>query len=287
MLATPGQASQFSALLPRVQDLKISFLLWGGYMFALASYCMVHQSVVSAKTPDLIGSLTWILREWGIWLLITPLALMRLRKTSGTSKSAQFKSYLHLCLQGLCLALAARCSIDQLSDQLGVASILVIYIPRYLVAMAIVLAIWHVALRPRPAKAELNNTEKKTEEKMEEKFAAPAPEVKADVLLVSKGNDECLLPVNRIQCVCAAGNYVEIFSEGQVYLMRATMKQLEERLPASTFLRIHRSHIVRIDQVERIKTQPSGNGEVHLHCGKILKISKHYRAQLHEAAAVL
>lgn len=281
MLATPNPATQFSALLPHVQDLKISFLLWGGCMFALASYCMVHQSVVSAKTPDLVGSLTWILREWGIWLVITPLTLMRLRQTHSNSKSFQFRNYLQLCFMGLCLALIARCSIDQLSDRLGIASILVIYIPRYLVAMAIVSTIWHVALRPRPARQEVSTAE--------DAINSPASvkEAKADVLLVNKGNDECLLPVSRIQCVCAAGNYVEIFSEGQVYLMRATMKQLEERLPASTFLRIHRSHIVRIDQVERIKTRPSGNGQVHLHCGKILKISKHYRARLHEAATAI
>lgn len=273
MLANPDISANLSALLQRRQDVKISSLLWGGYMLALTAYCMVHQVVVSSQTPDFSGSLIWILREWGIWLAITPLAFMTLRRQNKLPTRLLLKRYLQLTLFGLATALVARCTIDRLTDALGVPSILVIYLPRYFAAMAIVLLIWHFAIRPRqqPRPATLaENQQIKTEQ--------------PDVLLVSKGNDECLLPVSRIQCVCAAGNYVEIFSEGQVYLMRATMKQLEERLPASTFMRIHRSHIVRVDQIDRIKTRPSGNGQVHLHSGKVLKISKHYRAQLQQVA---
>lgn len=276
MFATPDLSINPSALLSRAQDIKLSFLLWGAYMVVLTSYCLAYQYFVSSEKPDVLGCFAWILREWGMWMAITPVLFVALRRLrlNAVSIKRQLVSYLRLAALGMGIALLARYGIDRITEMRGVAPILVIYFPRYLAAMLAILVVWHFAIRPRqqsrPASRE-ENRQIKTEQ--------------PDVLLVSKGNDECLLPVSRIQCVCAAGNYVEIYSEGQVYLMRATMKQLEERLPASTFMRIHRSHIVRVDQIERIKTRPSGNGHVHLHSGKVLKISKHYRAQLQQAAA--
>jgi len=58
------------------------------------------------------------------------------------------------------------------------------------------------------------------------------------------------------------------------------MKQAEELLPPRQFVRIHRSHIVNMNGIDRIRTQRSGNGTVHLRCGKALAMSKKYRAEL-------
>src|SRR5690606_23798256 len=112
--------------------------------------------------------------------------------------------------------------------------------------------------------------------------AETSPPQYPENLLVSKGHDKCLIRVDRIQSVSAAGNYVEILSENQDYLMRATMKQVEELLPPSSFIRVHRSHIANVEAIDRIKTQPSGNGTVHLRCGKVLGMSKAYNAQLQQ-----
>ncbi len=62
--------------------------------------------------------------------------------------------------------------------------------------------------------------------------AVPEPPA---TLLVSKGADQCLIQIGRIECVSAAGNYVEIVERGQRYLMRATLKQVEDLLPAHGF----------------------------------------------------
>lgn len=61
----------------------------------------------------------------------------------------------------------------------------------------------------------------------------------------------------------SAGDYIEIFTTEKKYLVRKTMKALEEELDSGTFLRIHRSVVVRIDKVEEIegRSQVTVNGE--------------------------
>jgi two-component system LytT family response regulator len=58
------------------------------------------------------------------------------------------------------------------------------------------------------------------------------------------------------------------------------MGKLEELLPPRDYVRIHRSHVVRVDQIERIRTRRSSNGSVHLKSGHTLPLSKTCRTEL-------
>jgi DNA-binding LytR/AlgR family response regulator len=58
------------------------------------------------------------------------------------------------------------------------------------------------------------------------------------------------------------------------------MNQLEKMLPMDDFIRVHRSHIVRIANIDRLKVLRSGNGFVHLRGGARVPMSKSYRARL-------
>jgi DNA-binding LytR/AlgR family response regulator len=98
--------------------------------------------------------------------------------------------------------------------------------------------------------------------------------------LVSRGADECLIQLESIESLSAAGNYVEIVANGQCYLLRSPLKQVEGMLPPEKFLRIHRSHIVKREEISRIKTQPSGNGTVQLRSGRALPMSKNHKIEL-------
>ena len=98
--------------------------------------------------------------------------------------------------------------------------------------------------------------------------------------MVSKGADQCVIRVDDIQYLSAAGNYIDIVAKDQQYLMRTTMSQLEKMLPMDNFIRVHRSHIVRIASIDRLKVLRSGNGLVHLRGGAKVPMSKSYRARL-------
>jgi two-component system LytT family response regulator len=48
-------------------------------------------------------------------------------------------------------------------------------------------------------------------------------------------------------------NYVAIFREGQKTMVYTSMKDLEEKLPAKMFIRVHKSFIIPINRITGIE----------------------------------
>ncbi len=57
------------------------------------------------------------------------------------------------------------------------------------------------------------------------------------------------LDLTRVQYIQAKRDYVQIHSADGSMLVHVTMKALEASLPPKDFVRVHRSHIVRVDQI--------------------------------------
>jgi len=272
-------------MLPQPSEIKASLVCWGTYILLLTSYCTVYQVVVDATEPDLVGSLLHVCRNWGVWLLTTPLIFQAWRQRSPRHGEG-LRNHLRFISIVLAISVAVPVTIDLHTQERSVVTSLMIFLPRYLATMLIVYLIWHTFVR-RPIAADAQATDA-TEPQAPQQIDPPPikPEVgpasrpTITTLLVSKGADECLVQLDSIESLSAAGNYVEIVANGQCYLLRAPLKQVEDMLPPGKFLRIHRSHIVRRDEISRIKTQPSGNGTVQLRNGRALPISKKHRSEL-------
>lgn len=258
-------------------DFKTSLLGWGGFIVLLSCYCMLYQVVVDRTPADLGGSFSHVFKNWGVWLLTTPAIFAALRKysTKWHDRAAEFVAFVAIIVF---ISTAVPVAIDLLTQARDASTSLMIFLPRYVAVVGVVYLIWHVFLRERRAAVEEVDASPPPMEALE-----PLPEIAAETpatLLVSKGADQCLIQTNRIECVSAAGNYVEVVERGQRYLMRTTLKQVEDLLPPDDFIRIHRSHLVRRDEIERIKSQPSGNGTVQLRGGLVLPMSKKHRQSL-------
>ena len=66
-----------------------------------------------------------------------------------------------------------------------------------------------------------------------------------------------------IDKVSAEGDYVRIHSQDQSWLLHETMKSVARRLPATDFIRVHRSTIVRFPFISRV-VREGGHWMVHL-----------------------
>jgi DNA-binding LytR/AlgR family response regulator len=73
--------------------------------------------------------------------------------------------------------------------------------------------------------------------------------------------------------VAAERSYCRIVTTGKEFLLTMPMKRLEDKLPASTFQRIHRSHIVNIQRVDEVS-----DGMVRI-AGEKLPLSPTMRAE--------
>lgn len=108
------------------------------------------------------------------------------------------------------------------------------------------------------------------------------PPAIAERLLVRSHGRERFLDVARIDRIEAEGNYVRIHAGGESHLERRTLSSLEEQLDPSRFLRVHRSHLVNLDRVDRIEPRFQGGYAVVLRDGTVLRLSRTYRKRLEE-----
>lgn len=95
-----------------------------------------------------------------------------------------------------------------------------------------------------------------------------------DRLLVPHGNRMVPLPVADITWIRAEGDYARIHAKGGSYLVYRTLTELEGRLDAAQFLRVHRSAIVRLDGIAEVQAADSGRYRVTLADGTTLMVSR-------------
>ena len=87
-------------------------------------------------------------------------------------------------------------------------------------------------------------------------------------------------PVGDIEYITASGPYAELHANGRAHVIRERMQMLEERLDPAKFFRIHRSAIVRLDQIETLLRDPGGDYGVKLRSGVQLSVSRNRVEQL-------
>jgi len=80
--------------------------------------------------------------------------------------------------------------------------------------------------------------------------------------------------------VSAERDYVRIHADGQSYLYNENLATLERLLPPQQFLRIHRSTMVRIDAVERVKSGQFHSLVAVLNDGAELRVGRTYTAAI-------
>lgn len=72
-------------------------------------------------------------------------------------------------------------------------------------------------------------------------------------IVVKKKDNIHVIPVDNLIYIEAKDDYVMLYTENSRYLKEKTMKYYETHLVPRTFVRVHRSYIVRINQVKRLE----------------------------------
>lgn len=72
-------------------------------------------------------------------------------------------------------------------------------------------------------------------------------------IVVKKGGDIHVVPVEELTYIEAKDDYVMLYTAKGRYLKEKTMKYYESHLDPQQFVRVHRSYIVRVDEVKRLE----------------------------------
>lgn len=128
------------------------------------------------------------------------------------------------------------------------------FAPPAFLAFAVIVVVAHVLHRERPA--------------------AAAPEV----LMIADRGATHRVPIAEILWLEAEDNYVLVHTAGRTYTARQKIGELEERLSPASFLRVHRSSLVRAEAVRAVRPLGRGDFEVVLADGTAVRGARSRRA---------
>ena len=93
-------------------------------------------------------------------------------------------------------------------------------------------------------------------------------------IVVKSRSKISVIPVSEVLYLEAQDDYVMIYTRESKHLKQKTMKFFESHLPADEYVRIHRSYIVRIEEISQMQLYEKDSYIVILKNGTKLPVSK-------------
>ncbi|HXE81638.1 MAG TPA: LytTR family DNA-binding domain-containing protein [Vicinamibacterales bacterium] len=103
-----------------------------------------------------------------------------------------------------------------------------------------------------------------------------------DRLVVRNGERFEFVPLDAIDWIEAADNYVQLHCGPKRHLLNETMTNLERRLDPSRFLRVHRSRMVNTSRIVAVHVLMGGTYELELRGGLRLTTGRQYRSAVQQ-----
>ena len=259
------------------QSISKRFLQCATYFFAatcafiiLTIYCATHSVVNPESESSLLLSLGWSFDVLIYWVVAVPVIAQVIRKVRKLER-ASLRFFIYSIFGGLIaiLGLVTQSLIWNLELQ-STFKLAFYFVP---VALLIYTSLLFLTL---------------VNERRQKQPSSPKPDIQiktvpsalSQPLLVSKGGREHAIGITDISLVCSAGNYVELFSGGENYLYRSTLKSMLSKLQEYGFIQIHRKYIVRLKCIESVSGLGSQSPSVVLNDGTSLAVGKRYKKSL-------
>jgi len=115
---------------------------------------------------------------------------------------------------------------------------------------------------------------------LEEKDIAGLTKKEPSRLAIRDGGRTTWVNQDDIEWIDAAGDYMCVQALGTTYIMRKTMKELEQELDESILQRIHHSTIVNVKLVREMESHINGEYFLTLDSGHRVKLSRTYKDKL-------
>ena len=105
-------------------------------------------------------------------------------------------------------------------------------------------------------------------------------------VVVKDGNKIKIIPVNQIQYLEAADDYVKIVTSEGSFLKKRTMNFFEQSMANHNFVRVHRSYIVNSQLITRIDPYEKDSHQILLSNGSKIPVSKAGYAKLKDVLGI-
>lgn len=116
--------------------------------------------------------------------------------------------------------------------------------------------------------------------------AAPVAGEPARHIALPIGRRIRLVDLSSIDHVIAQANYLEIHAGARSFVLRRPITWMQQQLDARAFVRVHRSHVVRVRAIEQVEPLSSGRYRLRLASGAQLFSSRSYRDAIRLALGI-
>lgn len=110
--------------------------------------------------------------------------------------------------------------------------------------------------------------------------ATPSPDERPARFAIRHEGRVLFVPLKDVAWVKADGDFVHVHAGKQTYMIRETMTDVEARLPAGLFVRVHRSAIINVDRVREIQPWFKGDYVVLMDDGTKIHTGRTYREKV-------
>lgn len=86
--------------------------------------------------------------------------------------------------------------------------------------------------------------------------------------------------IEAVDMISAERDYIRIWTDGKSYLLRETMKDIEQRLNPAIFARVHRSTIVNLKRVNELRVSASGAYVLALGDNQEVRVGRSYKRRI-------
>lgn len=268
--------------------LALVFLAWTAYGLFFASQSIIRQGLSRGLSRHLVP---WLLCAY-CWAILTPLVIrIASRFPFAKGKFARaFIAHIPAAVGFSLLQLGLYSVVASFISGFGMSRAFALYkelvveeVHQSVLVYALIVAIYsarHFFFKPdrveiqEPPVAVINE---------------PLTTTPADYLTrvsVKVNGRIVVLNIEDVEWIASEGNYVSLHSKAKTYLLRETMDRIEKNLDPDAFVRLRRSTIVRIDQIQELHPASKGEFEVLLKDGTRLSSTRRYRKNLHAALKV-
>ena len=116
--------------------------------------------------------------------------------------------------------------------------------------------------------------------------AALQSPIQSNRIVVKDNGKIKIIPIAQVQYLEAADDYVKIHTAEGIFLKKKTMQYFEDSMPATEFIRIHRSYLVNAQLITRIDPHEKDSHLALLTTGVRLPVSKAGYSKLKEVLGI-
>lgn len=110
----------------------------------------------------------------------------------------------------------------------------------------------------------------------EDASAPPHPDAWLERFSVRIGRRSVYIRAAEVEWIDADGDYATLHARSRTYIVRESLHRLATRLNPAQFVRVHRSAIVRLDQIAELQPLTNRDAVLRLQDGTPLRVSRTY-----------